>query len=309
MLKNITATVFDIQKYSIHDGGGIRTLVFLKGCPLECLWCANPESQSKAPERFYFKEKCIECGECVQECPVQAIVKKTKGILKIDSGKCVSCGRCVESCYANAVTCLGKEYDVDSMIYEIKKDIPFYRNSNGGVTFSGGEPLLHSVFINAVARECKSLSVSVAVETCGHVSENALSCIIENENVDTVMFDIKHMDSLKHRELCMCGNDTILKNFKTLNERGKQDVVVRIPIISGLNDSKDNIIATSEFIKSKGIKVKRVDILPYHNLALGKYARVGHEYTLSKLLPPSSGRMNYIKSLIEKYDLTVQIGG
>ena len=308
-MRDVTATIFDIQKYSIHDGSGIRTLVFLKGCPLECLWCSNPESQKKDIEVVYFNEKCIQCNSCILSCPVGAITLGKGGVLSIDYEKCLSCGNCKESCYAEALKNVGVEYDVDRLMIEIKKDIPFYKNSNGGVTFSGGEPLLYCEFIDLVSKRCERLFVEIAIETCGYVSEKSLFCIIDNDNINTVMYDIKIINREKHKQYCGKNNDLILKNFQILNRLGMHDIIVRIPIIPGITDSNDNIKEICGFVKKYGQKVKRIDILPYHNFAVNKYKRMKKKYELNGMLKPSDSDMKGIKKLIESYDLDVQIGG
>lgn len=309
MESNIKATVFNIQKYSIHDGEGIRTLVFLKGCPLDCWWCSNPESQQKKPELIYTQEKCLACNSCLDNCLGKAITKEGTEKFRIDYDKCISCGNCKEFCYAEAISLVGEEFDVPKLVAQIKKDIPFYRNSRGGVTFSGGEPLLYPDFINSVVKECDLLGISVAIETCGYVPQKNLFCILENDNLDTVMFDLKLMDPQKHHEFCGAVNNLILRNFELLNATGNQDIIVRIPIIPGINDSVANISSIAEFVKDKGVKVKRVDLLPYHDLALAKYSRMGRDYKLKDLRPPTTADLNKLKALIESYKLNVQIGG
>ena len=301
------ATIFDIQHYSIHDGEGIRTLFFLKGCPLSCIWCSNPESQKVFPELICYNEKCINCNNCIKHCQSEALSKRNNKIT-VNKKLCNQCGKCVENCYANALKMFGRSIDVNEIMKEIKKDIPFYKNSNGGVTFSGGEPLLYNDFIDAVAKECHKIDIPVAIETCGHIPQKNLSCIIENDNIDTVMFDIKHMNPSTHKKLCGHSNEQILNNLKHLTENGTQDIIVRIPIIPNINDSVENISITAEFVKKLN-KIKRIDILPYHNFGMKKYQRLGLKYSLINTPIPTNTYMEKIKTIVEKYSIKTQIGG
>jgi pyruvate formate lyase activating enzyme len=301
------ATIFDIQRYSIHDGEGIRTLFFLKGCPLSCIWCSNPESQQISPELVCYQEKCINCNNCIKNCSTGAIARINNRIT-VDKKLCSLCRICVEYCYADALKMFGRSIDANEIMKEIEKDIPFYKNSNGGVTFSGGEPLTYDGFINAVAKKCHKLDIPIAIETCGHIQQKNLSCIIDNDNINTIMFDIKHMNPVVHQKLCGHSNDLILNNLKHLTENGIQDIIVRIPIIPNFNDSIENISMTAEFIKGLN-KIKRIDILPYHNFGMNKYHRLGLKYSLKETTVPDDAYMEKIKIIFEEHDINIQIGG
>lgn len=305
-MRNIKATIFDIQKFSVHDGPGIRTLIFMKGCPLTCLWCSNPESQSGVPELTYLEEKCLHCNKCLKVCPSNAISVKGNRLV-LDKSLCNLCGECVEVCYAGARKVFGMVVDVDYIMKEIEKDTLFYRNSGGGVTFGGGEPLLYPDFISAVANRCLSEGIPVAIETCGFTPWRNFEKILDN--IDLVMFDVKHMDPKRHKELCGRSNQLILDNLKRLSQRDDVEVVVRVPIIPGLNDTENNVNNTARFVASLNGNIKGVEILPYHKFGEKKYERLGRKYTLKGLKIPSDEHMQDIKGTMEGYGLNIQIGG
>jgi len=300
------ATVFDIQKFSVHDGPGIRTLIFMKGCPLACIWCSNPESQPKELQLVFYGEKCIRADKCWQVCPTNAISVKDDHLV-LDKRLCNLCGKCVEACYAGAWKMFGMVVDVDYVIGEIEKDALFYKNSGGGVTFGGGEPLLYPEFIDAVASRCRSAGIPVAIETCGFVPWRNFEVILDN--VDLVMFDIKHMDPQKHKELCGRSNQSILKNLKRLSQRGDVEVIVRVPIIPGLNDAEDNIRKTIKFVASLKGNIKGIELLPYHKFGENKYQRLERKYSLAGLKIPGDEHMQNIKSMMDGYGLDIKIGG
>jgi len=305
-MKNTKATVFDIQKFSVHDGPGIRTLIFMKGCPLTCIWCSNPESQLSAPQLVFYGEKCIRANRCLEICSNNAISVKGNRLV-LDKSLCNLCGKCVEACYAGAWKMFGMVVDVNYIMEEIKKDILFYKNSGGGVTFGGGEPLLYPGFISAVASRCQSEGIPVAIETCGFASWRNFEKILDN--IDLVMFDIKHMDPKIHKELCGRSNQLILENLKRLSPRDDIEVIVRVPIIPGLNDSEDNINNTIRFVASLRGNIKGMELLPYHKFGENKYERLGQKYALTGLKIPSDEHMQNIKRAMEGYRLNIQIGG
>lgn len=224
-----------------------------------------------------------------------------------DKSLCNLCGKCVEACYAEAWKMFGRVVDVDYIIKEVEKDVAFYRNSGGGVTFGGGEPLLYPDFVSAVATRCQSEGIPVAIETCGYVPWKCLERVLDN--VDLVMFDIKHMDLKIHKELCGRSNQLILKNLKVLSQRNNVEVIVRFPIIPGLNDTKDNINSTARFVASLNDNIKRVEILSYHKFGEKKYKRLEKEYPLAGLEIPSDEQMQDVKRTMEGYGLSIQIGG
>lgn len=303
---NTEATIFDIQKFSIHDGPGIRTLIFMKGCPLACIWCSNPESQVSTPQLVFYGEKCIRANKCWEVCPTHAISVKDSQLV-LDKSLCNLCGKCVEACYAGAWKMFGEVVDVDYVIQEIEKDTLFYKNSGGGVTFGGGEPILYPDFISAVASRCQGAGIPVAIETCGFASWRNFEKILDN--IDLVMFDIKHMDPKVHKELCGCSNQLILKNLRRLSQRDDIEVIVRVPTIPGLNDSEDNIKSTIKFVASLGGNIRGIELLPYHKFGENKYERLERKYALAGLKIPSDEHMQNIKSIMEGYGLDIKIGG
>jgi len=278
----------------------------MKGCPLACLWCSNPESQSKEPQLVFYEEKCIRADKCWQVCPTGAISVKDNRLV-LDKHLCNLCGECVEACYAGAWKMFGMAADVDNVVREIEKDALFYKNSGGGVTFGGGEPLLYPDFITAVASRCQSEDIPVAVETCGLVPWRNFEKILGN--VDLVMFDIKHMDPQQHKELCGRSNQLILKNLARLSRRGGVEVIVRVPIIPGINDAEDNISKTARFVALLRGNIKAIELLPYHKFGENKYGRLGRKYSLAGLKVPSDEHMQNIKSMMDGYGLDIKIGG
>ena len=249
--------VFDIQKFSLHDGPGIRTTVFFKGCPLNCWWCHNPESQALGLEMMYQARRCIRCGACEAACSYGAI-SRNGDFVSTDREKCTLCGACVESCYAEAREIVGKEMTVAQVMTEIERDVTFYDESGGGVTFSGGEPLLQRDFLCSLLMACKDRDIHTTLDTCGFVAWETLDRA--RRFVDLFLYDIKLMDDAKHREFTGVPNDQILNNLRMLSEQG-HNVVLRLPIIPGVNDDEKNVRQTGEFATTLP-GLNQVDILP-----------------------------------------------
>lgn len=279
--------IFNIQKLSIHDGPGIRTTVFLKGCPLKCLWCANPESQGKEPEVACFPLRCTGCGYCRDICPSGAIGRD----LSIDREVCTQCLKCGEECYAEGKKTIGRSYTAKEVIEEVIKDREFYEKSGGGVTFSGGEPLMQWDFFMECLRLCKEAGIHRAVETTGMTSEEKL--LKAASFLDLVYFDLKHMDEKKHNLLTGVSNSQILKNFRKLTSIHR-NVTARIPVIPGCNDEEENIRQTAAFAAECG--AAGLELLPYHRLGVGKYTSLGREYCLTDREEPEKDHM---KKLLE----------
>lgn len=274
--------IFNIQKCSIHDGDGLRTLVFFKGCPMECLWCANPESQSYRPEIMESKTKCIGCGACQRVCPESAIPSSKDGY-KIDRSKCTNCFKCTEVCYAHSKTVVGKDYTIEELYKEIEKDRPFFSMYGGGVTFSGGEPLTHPDYLAEIAKKCNDKGINVVVESCGYGSYDKFKKALPY--IDHMFFDIKHIDSDTHKSLTGKGNELILENVKKIAEFGIP-ITVRTPVVPGYTDSPENIMGISKFI-SEIPGIIEYELLVYHNLGESKYKSLGIPYKLKDVSPPS----------------------
>jgi len=300
---DIVGCVFNIERFAIRDGPGIRTTVFLKGCPLRCLWCANPESISPVPQLFYFENLCTRCYRCVEACPNKATTKTQDGAIKIDRSLCKACGKCVEVCPNKAREISGKPMTVEQVLEEVKKDALFYQNSGGGVTVSGGEPTLQPDFLWHLLQRCQESGIHTTLDTSGFVKPEILRRVLEH--TDLVLYDIKHMDPAKHKELTGVDNRLILENARMIAAMGKP-MIIRVPLIPGHNDSKENLKALAEFMLSLGLK--RVDLLPYHSLGKIKYYRLGMEYKLSDLKPYEGDEIAKIKADLESYGLQVGVG-
>lgn len=279
MLQNISGTVFNIQKYSVHDGPGIRTVVFLKGCPLSCRWCSNPESQSFEPQLAYSANRCIslaECQHCAKVCPEVAISPGKDDKISVQWERCTNCLECASVCPAGALIVYGKRQAVKEVIDQVEKDAMFYARSGGGLTLGGGEPLAQPEFAIALLREAKRRYIKTALETCGHVSQSVILDACKYCNM--LMYDIKSMNSAKHKEFTKVGNELILKNFKAVREAFPgQKIRVRTPVIPGFNDTIEDIQAIVDFIIGENVDY---ELLPYHRLGTQKYTNLGQDYAL-----------------------------
>lgn len=290
-----TATIFNTQRFSIHDGPGIRTVIFFKGCPLKCLWCANPESQSFVPELEVLPKNCIGCGECMKACPQDAIYFDENGI-HIRREVCRKCGRCASECYSRTLKYVGEQMTVSQVVAEIKKDEVFYRNSGGGVTFSGGEPLAQGEFCIEVLRECSASGIHSAVETSGHGDRDTF--IGMAKELDLIFFDIKHSDPNIHRKLTGVTNDVILDNLRSIQPYASE-IIVRTPVIPGLNDDRENIARTAA-ICSEMSAVSKWELLPYHNLGEHKYDAIGKAYDSEMFSKPDGKHMSELMEIANR---------
>lgn len=296
----LTGTIFDIKRYAIHDGPGIRTTVFFKGCPIHCLWCANPESQEYKPELTYIKTECINCGICQQECPNEAITM-VNGVPEVDLNKCDLCGRCAENCPGEALQVMGRTVSPDGLFKEVATDRPFWDRSGGGVTLSGGEPLAQFDFVLEFLKICKNRYVSTAIETCLHTPWKKIETILPF--VDHVICDLKIMDSNRHETYTGVSNHLIKNNVEALL-KSNTDVLLRMPLIPGVNDGQDNLEAMGRFIKACRSGV-RMELLPYHRLGESKYQRMKKEYKMGHVSPPSKEEMTKAGDVLKKFNINV----
>ena len=300
----ISGEIFDIKKYAIHDGPGIRTTVFFKGCPLSCWWCHNPESIQIAVQRMFRESRCIGCKDCIQSCPHDAIEDTSKGPQWLPS-LCQYCQICADVCPAEAVEFIGKTMTVGEVMSEITKDTVFYDESEGGVTFSGGEPLLQPAFLLELLDACGNLDLHRTVDTSGYADAETLLSVADR--TDLFLYDLKHMDPEKHHTYTGVSNEKILTNLKQLSDHGA-NIVVRLPIVPGINSDDENIDQTGAFL-SKLSGVQRVDLLPYHCAATAKYKHLGLDCTIAETERPSEEHLKAIANRLENYDLHVKIGG
>lgn len=303
-----SAPVFNIQSYCIHDGPGIRTTVFLKGCPLRCLWCANPESNAAVPELMTYASKCTGCGRCVGVCPQGAIAVapyEEKYVALTDRDKCVNCGACIAACPNGAREIAGKTMTVSEVLAVVKKDKLFYDGSGGGMTVSGGEALAHPEFSANLLAAARAEGIHTAIET---------SCFAPRETIDLVfahvalaLLDVKHMDSAAHRRLTGVPNERILDNIRHIHDDLHVPVILRVPTVPGYNDSAENIGRVAAFAASMGADVS-VNLLPYHRLGDSKSESLGRPRDLG-IEVPSAEHMEALKAHVESFGVKAKIGG
>ena len=294
-----------VQKYSTKDGPGIRSTVFFKGCPMGCLWCSNPELIRSQPDLLYTREKCARCGTCIDTCPQGALSFGEEGFILIDRMLCNGCGNCVEACPNGALELTGKLVTVDELSIELLKDRVFYQTSDGGVTFSGGEPLWQSGFVAQVARRMKAEGIHTTLDTAGDVGWCHFEEVLDF--IDLVLFDIKFASREQHRQFTGREDDLILANAQLLSQKGVP-MHVRLVMIPGINDSEAEIRARMEIVSSLK-SVEQIDILPYHRYGAGKYARLGLEYPLMELGEHTPEQVELIQGLVESYGIKTTIGG
>jgi pyruvate formate lyase activating enzyme len=296
--------VFDIKRFSIHDGPGIRTTVFFKGCPLHCGWCHNPESQAFGPELLIRDNRCIHCGACQAACDQAAIIGDGDALITLPE-RCTLCGACVQVCYAEAREIVGRQMTVAKVMAEVERDLTFYDESGGGVTFSGGEPLIQPKFLLALLQACKAKGLHTALDTCGLAPWETLESI--RPYVDLFLYDLKLVDEVKHRQFTGVSNAIILTNLRALSQR-RHRIVIRVPFVPGINDDRENILQIGTFAASLP-HLEGVDLLPYHAAAVDKYERLNRRYELSSTRPPSNESLLEAASLLASFGLRVKIGG
>jgi len=291
---NQTGMVFDIQRCCVHDGPGIRTTVFLKGCNLRCFWCHNPESWRMGRDLMYYPQKCISCGKCFDSCPLGCHILKDGGEHVIDREKCTLCGACVKKCYPGALILSGRERGVEDVMKSVRADAAFYRNSGGGMTVSGGEPLLQPEFTLALLTAAKEEGIHTALDTAGHVEFAVMERVLPQ--ADLLLFDCKCMDSAVHRQVTGAGNERVLENLRRLGQ-GSTPVWVRAPVIPGVNDTEENMLALRAFLADLPA-VKRVELLAYHNLGAGKHGNLGGEYAYKEIKAPPKERLEALERIL-----------
>ena len=301
----MTGRVFDIKRYSIHDGPGIRTTVFLKGCSLRCLWCHNPESIDPGPNLMYWPSRCSRCYSCLNACPKEALAKDAAGAVVIDRAKCDLCGKCAEACLYDAMQFVGREMSVEDVLGEAEKDKIFYDQSGGGVTLSGGDPFVQAGFAEALLDGCRARGIRTAVDTAGFANNGVLDRLAPK--ADLILYDLKSMDDDRHKEFTGVSNAPVLDNLKRL-AAGRTEIWVRIPLVAGVNDDDDNIRRTIEFLSSLKT-IRRVGLLPYHSSGLDKAHRIGRENEFRKFEAPTEERLAAIAAAFREAGFEVRRGG
>ncbi len=304
MSNNGKGLIFNIQKFSIQDGPGIRTTVFMKGCPLNCPWCSNPEGMSPEPEIITNDLKCIGCGKCAEACPINAISFNEAG-RTIDRELCNNCLECAKVCPSKSIEVAGDYMTVEEAFEVVAQDEPFYRNSGGGVTISGGEALLQWEFTLDLLKRSKEANFHTALDTTAYCKWEHMEKVLEY--TDLILFDIKNMDPEKHKEKCGVDNKLILENLKKAVKKTK--IWLRIPLIPGYNDSEESMRLIADLaVKTNA---EKLSLLPYHEYGKQKYPRVGKEYLFGEanILPPEDEIVIRSKEFLESYDLTVGISG
>lgn len=291
--------LFDIQHFSLHDGPGVRSTVFFKGCPLACWWCANPESQSTAPQLLFFRNLCASCGACLAVCP-QGALSLTEDGLRMDRKACTGCGACVPQCRNNARQLSGKLMTVDEICTEVRQHWRIFQQSGGGVTCGGGEALSQAEFLHDLLKALHDeIGLHTCLDTCGMAPWPVLERILPY--LDMVLLDIKHMDSGVHKAATRAGNETILANARAL-AKAKMPVLVRVPLIPGFNDTDENLHALGAFLKKNGLT--EAELMPYHTLGLNKYAALGQTYMHQAETRP---RTETAAELLRHYDVRVLV--
>jgi len=300
----VEGTIFDFKRFATGDGPGIRGLIFLKGCPLECSWCANPESQDPEPEIMYHQEKCHGSKKCLEVCPHDAIVEDEEFGLTVDDNSCDLCGVCTDKCPYGALELVGERVTVAEIMDRIRSDKSFYDNSRGGITLTGGEPLFQPNFSRELLKRCRDYNISTAVETSGYSSWEDLKSITPYLNL--VFYDFKHLDPEIHEKHTGASNELIKTNLKKLAGSFSGDLIIRIPLVPEYNSSKGLLENTFSFLG--GIQeIERIEVMPYHRFGVSKYHGTGREYELPKVKPVKPEEIEFLTDIGRKYGLETRI--
>lgn len=297
--------IFDIKRYAINDGPGIRITIFFKGCPLSCLWCHNPESYSPKVQKFYTASKCIGAKDCTEICPNDALTLTSEGITT-DFEACNLCGKCADACPTKAIEMSGTDYDVKELVNIIERERVLFDQSGGGVTISGGEPLLYPIFLIELLKACGEKNIHRTVDTSGFADIQTVLKVAKY--TDLFLYDLKLMDSDKHKKWTGVGNQLILENLKVLAETGA-NINIRIPLIKNVNTDEKTLKEMAEFIMNLPGKNPMVNLLPYHNIAANKYNKLGSKYNEFKMSEPSEAEQNQVIKIFKEFGIEAEIGG
>ncbi|HPS62680.1 MAG TPA: glycyl-radical enzyme activating protein [Bacteroidales bacterium] len=298
-------TLFDIKRYAVNDGPGIRLAIFFKGCNLHCSWCHNPEGISPLPEKMYNRSRCIGCGTCVEACPEKALRLTAQGIVT-DSTRCTQCGHCAEVCPSLALEMSGRIRTTDEVMAIIEREREFFEESGGGVTFTGGEPLMQPEFLLSLLEECELRGIHRAIDTAGHVNPAILQAVARH--TDLFLYDLKLMDGDRHRKWTGVGNERILSNLKMLASSGAA-IIIRIPLIAGVNDDERNIRETARFVAGLDGGPREVHLLPWHPVARNKYHRLGRPGDFTEFDAPENAVLDRTISIFASFGITALAGG
>jgi len=297
--------IFDVRRYSINDGPGIRITIFMKGCPLRCAWCHNPESQSPKLQKLYTASKCIGAQDCIEVCPEEALTLTPNGIVT-DSEKCTLCGKCADACPTKAIEMSGKLYNPEELMGLIERERVHIEHSNGGVTFSGGEPLMFPDFLLEMLKLCGEKGLHRAVDTCGYASTKTMLEVAKH--TDLFLYDLKLMDPVQHKKWTGKNNVLILENLKMLAETGA-NINIRIPFIKNVNTDIKEVTKMAEFIAALPGKKPVINILPYHNIASGKYKKLELDYNEGEIDEPSDDEIQRAIDIFQSFGFETETGG